>query len=74
MNLMNIVAIAVLMTNGAYCYIPRDTVADYSSVPKIIPMPIERQPFEINDRPVYDPGAGKWNICNLSFYVAHGFC
>lgn len=59
MNLMYIVAIVVLITNGAYCYIPRDADSDYSSMPQIIPMPIERQPYEINDRPVYDPGAGK---------------
>lgn len=57
---MNFVAIVVLTTNAAYCYIPRNADSDYSSIPRIIPMPMERQPYENIDRPVYDPGAGKW--------------
>lgn len=69
MNLMNFVAIVVLMTSGAYCYIPRDADSEYSSMPKIIPMPMERQPYEINDRPVYDPGSGKW-ICQINRFMS----
>lgn len=57
--IMNFVAIVVLTSNAAYCYIPRHADSDYSSIPKIIPMRMERQQYENNDRPVYDPGSGK---------------
>lgn len=72
MNMIRILAFIVLISKSSYCFVPRNAILDYSTLTDSTaysnrqPSEIEHQqkqqqtsPFELNDRPVYDPGVGE---------------
>lgn len=71
-HVIKFVAIIVLATKSTYCLVPRNGDFDYGSS-KTVPLSLKQQqpsPFELNDRPVYDPGVGKSNP--LAHFVSRG--
>lgn len=56
MYLITFLAIIILISNSAFCYLSNGNV-DVSVLPKIVNFPLdETAEFEDNDRSVYDPG------------------
>ncbi len=64
MYLITFLAIIILVSNSAFCYLTNGNL-DVSVLPKMVNFPLdETAEFEENDRSVYDPGVehktGKW--------------
>lgn len=64
MYLITFLAIIILISNSAFCYLSNGNF-DVSALPKMVNFPLdETAEFEENDRSVYDPGvkhkAGKF--------------
>lgn len=58
MYLITFVAIIILISNSAFCYLYNGNM-DVSVLPKMVNFPLDKTAeFEENDRSVYDPGVG----------------
>lgn len=67
MYLITFLAIIILISNSAFCYLSNGNV-DVSVLPRMVNFPLdETAEFEENDRSVYDPGVerntGKLSKC-----------
>lgn len=59
MYLITFLAIMILISNSAFCYLSNGNL-DMSVMPKMVNFPLdETAEFKENDRSVYDPGVGK---------------
>lgn len=71
MDLLTVLRIMALVTNGAYCFIPRgDFRSSSMSASKPLSFPIQKQSIQADDISVYDPGVGKFNSF-FSFLFLH---
>lgn len=55
MDLLTVLRVIVLVSNGVYCFVPRGDFVS-SAAAKTIGLPIQQQTAQNNDISVYDPG------------------